>query len=383
MPGFTLNFNEDAVDEKKKKSKHKKEKKERKKSKKEEKRKRELKEKIVKKKRKKEFHDSSSESSSDSDDSLLASPVAIPEPKKQKKGDPQQDELSKLLAQNSSEIIRHSKSDPKKSNSDFTYSAGLTHDLEAAKVEIKEGKKGIIDYKKMNAARQAKECRFCYENPSCDKSLIVAIGNAMYMALPARGMLCAGHCLILPVDHKPCVVDFDENELEDLRNFKKCLIRMFAKEDKTPIFIETVPHITPNRHALIECIPIPNEEYEDAEITYAMEIKQNESEFIQQTNQKKVVMKTQRSAKEVVPTNFPYFCVEFGLEGGLAHLIQDETKWEGFGRSVAGGLLGRDMGGHLSKSERNSTHVQKELPVFLKKWKPFDFTAQLAGGGYE
>eukprot|EP01006_Ploeotia_vitrea_P048054 TRINITY_DN67192_c5_g2_i2.p2 TRINITY_DN67192_c5_g2~~TRINITY_DN67192_c5_g2_i2.p2 ORF type:complete len:111 (-),score=20.00 TRINITY_DN67192_c5_g2_i2:56-388(-) len=43
MPGFTLNFNENAVDEKTKKPKHKKE-----------------------KKRKKEFNDSSSESSSDS-----------------------------------------------------------------------------------------------------------------------------------------------------------------------------------------------------------------------------------------------------------------------------------------------------------------------------
>ena len=50
----------------------------------------------------------------------------------------------------------------------------------------------------------------------------------------------------------------DKNVWEEIRNFKKCLLRMFAAEDKDVVFIETVINLsTQRRHCLIECIPIP------------------------------------------------------------------------------------------------------------------------------
>ena len=45
---------------------------------------------------------------------------------------------------------------------------------------------------------------------------------------------------------------------EEIRNFKKCLIMMFAKQEKDVVFLETVVGLAKQRrHCLIECIPLP------------------------------------------------------------------------------------------------------------------------------
>ena len=43
----------------------------------------------------------------------------------------------------------------------------------------------------------------------------------------------------------------------DTQNFKKCLIRMFAREKLGVVFMETVMQQKQNRHTFIECIPLP------------------------------------------------------------------------------------------------------------------------------
>lgn len=45
---------------------------------------------------------------------------------------------------------------------------------------------------------------------------------------------------------------------DEIRNFKKCLIMMFAKQEKDVVFIETVMGLAQQRrHCLVECIPLP------------------------------------------------------------------------------------------------------------------------------
>lgn len=43
----------------------------------------------------------------------------------------------------------------------------------------------------------------------------------------------------------------------------KCLMRMFAEEDKGVIFYETVITLKGQKHTYIECVPLPWEQYED------------------------------------------------------------------------------------------------------------------------
>ena len=42
----------------------------------------------------------------------------------------------------------------------------------------------------------------------------------------------------------------------------KCLMRMFAEEDKGVIFYETVLTLKHQKHTFIECVPVPWAEFE-------------------------------------------------------------------------------------------------------------------------
>lgn len=43
----------------------------------------------------------------------------------------------------------------------------------------------------------------------------------------------------------------------------KCLMRMFAEEDKGVVFYETVINIKWQKHTYIECVPVPWEDFEN------------------------------------------------------------------------------------------------------------------------
>ena len=47
-----------------------------------------------------------------------------------------------------------------------------------------------------------------------------------------------------------------------VQNFIKCLMRMFAEEDKGVVFYETVINIKWQKHTFIECVPLPWDEFE-------------------------------------------------------------------------------------------------------------------------
>ena len=47
-----------------------------------------------------------------------------------------------------------------------------------------------------------------------------------------------------------------------MQNFMKCLMRMFAEQDKGVVFYETVINIRWQRHTFIECVPLPWEQFE-------------------------------------------------------------------------------------------------------------------------
>ncbi len=60
-------------------------------------------------------------------------------------------------------------------------------------------------------------CWFCFDNPKIDKSLIVALGNAVYLALPKRGRLTDGHCFIIPMAHTVAINMTEEDVWEEIQ----------------------------------------------------------------------------------------------------------------------------------------------------------------------
>ncbi|KAK1379893.1 hypothetical protein POM88_026637 [Heracleum sosnowskyi] len=127
------------------------------------------------------------------------------------------------------------------------------------------GKKGGNDHRSRamtNYAQciltQQERCKFCFENPMRPRHLLISIANFVYLMLPQWQPVVRGHCCILPMQHEASTRNIDNNAWDEIRNFKKCLIRMFAEQEKDVVFIETVKGLAQQRrHCLVECIPLP------------------------------------------------------------------------------------------------------------------------------
>lgn len=247
-------------------------------------------------------------------------------------------------------------------------------------------KGGVENHKSLETANHARRiltqqerCQFCFENPTRPKHLVVAIANFSYLSLPVWRSISPGHCCILTMQHESATRSLDDNVWEEFRNFKKCLIMMFAKQEKDLIFLETVMSLArQKRHCLVECIPLPKEVAKQAPLYFKKAIDEAEDEWSQH-NAKKLIDTSVKGLRASIPKDFPYFHVEFGLNKGFVHVIDDENQFSSsFGLNVVRGMLKlppEDMHQHR---RRESVDTQREaVASFARDWDPFDWTKQL------
>ena len=91
-------------------------------------------------------------------------------------------------------------------------------------------------------------------------------------------------------------------------------------------------------------------------------------------NQKLVKLKDRRIAKSI-PKGLPYFHVDFGLDNGFAHVIEDEENWNRrFGHEIVGGMM--DIEARVMRNPPWEQFDQQKAKViqFGEMWRPFDFT---------
>ncbi|MCL7028962.1 hypothetical protein MKW94_008652 [Papaver nudicaule] len=227
---------------------------------------------------------------------------------------------------------------------------------------------------------QQERCQFCFENPTRPKHLVVAIANFTYLMLPQWQPVVQGHCYILPMQHEAATRNIDDDVWDEIRNFKKCLIMMFAKQDKEVVFLETVMDIAKQRrHCLVECIPLPRQIAKQAPLYFKKAIDEAESEWSQH-NSKRLIDTSKKGLRGSIPKDFPYFHVEFGLDKGFVHVIDDETQFKSnIGINVIRGMLQlpeEDM--YRRRQKNDSIESQKHaVGLFAKEWEQFDWTKQL------
>lgn len=222
-------------------------------------------------------------------------------------------------------------------------------------------------------------CLFCFENPNRPKHLVIAIANFTYLMLPQRQSVVPGHCCILPMQHEASSRTLDDNVWGEIRNFKKCLIMMFAQQEKDVVFLETVIRLAQQRrHCLIECIPMPREIAKEAPLYFKKAIDEAEDEWSQH-NAKKLIDTSKKGLRSSIPTNFPYFHVEFGLDRGFVHVIDDEKDFKtNLGLNVIRGMLQLAEEDMYRRRRHESAETQKEaVKAFARDWEPFDWTKQL------
>ncbi|CAN6327409.1 unnamed protein product [Urochloa humidicola] len=227
---------------------------------------------------------------------------------------------------------------------------------------------------------QKERCLYCIENPSRPKHLVVAIGNFAYLMLPQFEPVVPGHCVILPLQHDSATRTVDQNVWEEIRNFKKCLLKMFAHQDKDVVFMETVINLArQQRHCMIECVPVPRAVSNMAPMYFRKAIDEVEEEWAQHEMKKLITTTRSRNLRQVVPENFAYFHVEFGLDRGFVHVIDDENKFNaGFGLNVIRGMLSLpEVDMHRQRRSVPMDKQRQSIARFVKDWEPFDWTKQL------
>ena len=241
--------------------------------------------------------------------------------------------------------------------------------------------KSIEAYRK--AEKIAGECWFCMDSDRFKSERgsdwIIAHGNYTYLTLPKSRSLHPLHCMIVPINHSNSFLDckeFEEEIWDELRNFKKCLLLAAAQSNRSFVFIECVPRPSDSRrHTFIDCIPTPRgHAAEEVKGYFYKALQETDEEWSQN---RKIIDTTGvvGGLRSALPRrHFPYFYVDFRLDQGYAHVIENVEKFGGvdFGRDLMASLLG------VSRSQwRGQRSSLDDKKSFVKFFGQFDWTKAL------
>lgn len=104
-------------------------------------------------------------------------------------------------------------------------------------------------------------------------------------------------------------------------------------------------------------------------------IQESETEWSQN---KKLIDTRKKDIRHSVPKGFPYFSVDFGIDGGFAHVIEDEQLFPHyFGKEILGGMLNLEPQLWRRPHKENFDSQRKKVLEFAEQWKPFDWTKNI------
>lgn len=192
--------------------------------------------------------------------------------------------------------------------------------------------------------------------------------------------------MIVPIQHRTNLIECDDDEWEELRNFMKCLTRMYHDQGRDVIFYENAAHPGRKGHAAMQAVPIPFELGDTAPAFFREAILESASDWTQH----KPIIDTLKAARNglgksafrrSLAKEMPYFHVWFELDGGMAHIVEDERTWPNgdlFAREVLGGML--DVGIEVVKRQGRWVKGDRRADKWAKGWRKFDWTRVLTEG---
>jgi hypothetical protein len=258
----------------------------------------------------------------------------------------------------------------------------------APKSSINLRNAAIQDYQKMN--RILDSCPLCHHEdkspPQPPLAPILSLGTRTFLTLPTEPEISSGGAVIVPIQHRTNLLECDDDEWEELRNFMKCLTRMYHDQGRDVLFYENAA--TPGRklHAALNAVPIPFELGDTAPAFFREAILTSDNEW----SQHKPIIDTLKAARNGqgksafrrnLAKEMPYFHVWFELDGGMGHIVEDERRWprgDLFAREVLGGML--DVGIEVQKRQGRWVKGDRRVEGWRKGWRKFDWTRVLTEG---
>ena len=210
--------------------------------------------------------------------------------------------------------------------------------------------------------KRLESCQMCLEK--CSKDSIVYIGKTLYVRVPLYKSLSTYQCQIVPTNHIIASVNGDEDFWDELKMVKSSLSKKFASKKLDTVFLESAQRLGQRRHIFIDCVPIPMEDGALLPAYFKKAIMDCDVEWAQN---KKLVDTRKRSLRKSVPQGLPYFSVEFGTDGGFAHVIEEESLFKRyFGLEVLGGVIECDVNLWRNPEKETSEGLKYKKKVFEK-----------------
>ncbi|KAK6363712.1 hypothetical protein TWF730_001131 [Orbilia blumenaviensis] len=259
----------------------------------------------------------------------------------------------------------------------------LASRIQKSEIDIKN--MAINDFKRQQ--RILDSCPLCSQENRQPIAPVISLGTRVFLTLPTEPELSPGGATIVPIQHRTNTLECDDDEWEEIRNFMKCLIRMYHDRGQDVIFYENAAAPHRKRHAAIEAIPLPLEQGELAPAFFKEAFLASDEEWSQH---KKIIDTASLSRKTLGKQAFrrsmvkeaPYFHVWFEIDGGMGHIVENENKWpkgDLFAREIIGGMLDCEPD-VIKKQGRWSKGKDRREDEFRKLWKKFDWTRVLLDG---
>ncbi|KAJ2898990.1 cell cycle control protein [Zalerion maritima] len=260
------------------------------------------------------------------------------------------------------------------------------------KSEINLKNMAVSEYQKVS--RILDSCPLCHheeKDPPSPIAPVVSLGMRTYLTLATEPEISDGTTMIVPLAHHKNLVECDDDEWEEMRNFMKSLTRLYHERGQEVIFYENAAHPHRHPHAALVAVPIPYELGATAPAFFKEAILTQDEEWSQHAK----LIDTGKKAREgmgrmafrrSLAKEMPYFHVWFDLDGGLGHVVEDEGRWpkgDLFAREVIGGMVDAmpDVIKRQGRWRKDGDREKERMERFRKAgWRKFDWTRVLAEG---
>ncbi|KAJ4252904.1 Pre-mRNA-splicing factor cwf19 [Fusarium torreyae] len=244
----------------------------------------------------------------------------------------------------------------------------------------------VSEFQKMSRALD--NCPLCHHEDKNQPPLapVIALGTRAFLTLATEPEISTGGAVIAPLAHRANLLECDDDEWEELRNFMKSLTRMYHEQGREVVFYENAAQPQRRMHAAMVAVPIPYEEGATAPAYFKEAFLSSDEEW----SQHRKIIDTGAKAREgmgrsafrrCIAKEMPYFHVWFTLDGGLGHVVEDAGRWpkgDLFAREVLGGIV--DAEPHIMKKQGRWVRGDPRVEGFKKGWRKFDWTRMLAEG---
>ncbi|GKT50562.1 pre-mRNA-splicing factor CWF19 [Colletotrichum spaethianum] len=212
------------------------------------------------------------------------------------------------------------------------------------KSEINLKNVAVNEYQKVS--RILDNCPLCHHEDKGQPPLapVISLGTRVFLTLPTEPEVSEGGAVIVPMAHRKNLLECDDDEWEEIRNFMKSLTRMYHEKGQEVIFYENAAAPQRHLHAAMMAVPIPYEEGATAPAYFKEAFLTTDDEW----SQHQKIIDTAAKARDgmgrmafrrSIAKEMPYFHAWFTLDGGLGHVVENSDRWprgDLFAREIIG-----------------------------------------------